>query len=87
MIWKDFIIEDVYQPPQNDLRPDVIGDPGNYGSIDKALSGDYELNFDDMINEAWQMLETSRRAIKHNWFTFFGILIAMGFIMMISLSH
>ncbi len=32
----------------------------------------------------WQALETSRKAIHHNWFLFAGIIFAMGLIIMIS---
>ncbi len=63
-------MDDVYQPPQSDLTGDAIENTGDYGSIGKAIVGDYELNFSDVLNEAWRLT----KGVKWKFFCAFFLL-------------
>ncbi|VAW59975.1 hypothetical protein MNBD_GAMMA11-886 [hydrothermal vent metagenome] len=45
-------MSNVYQPPESNLLKDE-GQGREYGSLEKAISGDYEFSIGDVLSEAW----------------------------------
>ncbi len=74
-------MDDVYQPPQSDLTGDDNEIIGEYGSIEKAIVGDYELNFNDVLNEAWCLT----KGVKWKLFCAFFLLIIISINVLIGL--
>lgn len=47
-------MSDIYKAPEASLSEPT--EPGQYGSVERGLAGDYELNPVEVIKEAWAML-------------------------------
>lgn len=43
-----------YQTPQSDVAQPSAPSTGQYGSVEKAIAGDYEFEIGDVIKEAWE---------------------------------
>jgi len=51
-----------YRPPESNLDQAVSGAP-NFGSVDRALRGEFEFEIGEVVAEAWLLLRGSKRVI------------------------
>ncbi len=51
--------ESIYRPPDSDLET-TPREPGQWGSVERALEGACEVNIQDTISEAWQLVSGSK---------------------------
>ncbi len=71
----------VYQPPESNLINENQ-DTGDYGSIDKAISGDYELSIGDVLKESWEKTSGAKWVV-HLAFIYYmlvmiGVMVVLG---------
>ena len=52
-------MENAYTPPQADLRKDDQS-AGQYGSVEKAISGDWDFAIGETISEAWSLVKGTK---------------------------
>ncbi|VAW61965.1 PROBABLE PROLINE AND GLYCINE RICH TRANSMEMBRANE PROTEIN [hydrothermal vent metagenome] len=78
-----------YQPPESDLSKESLPD-GEYGSIEKAISGNYEFSIGDVLSEAWEKTSgfkgTSLLALLFYALVLIGASMAMGMLVSIILN-
>lgn len=51
-------MNDIYQAPTSKLTESAS--EGEYGSLEKGVSGDYEFNFSDVMSEAWSKVSGNK---------------------------
>jgi uncharacterized membrane protein len=54
-------MSDIYSTPESELQEKSDG--SEYGSVENALAGDYELSLGDTLNEAWSLTKGSKTTI------------------------
>jgi len=55
--------KDIYSTPESDLRPSTSKAANQYGSVENALVGDYELSFSETLSEAWSLTKGAKTQI------------------------
>jgi len=72
--------DSIYQPPASDVdRPQPRA--GDFGSIDRALSGDFAFGIQDVMSEAWQLVRGSKGVIVGGFVLLYAVTFAAGFLM------
>jgi len=76
-------MSNVYQTPESNLVNDK-GETGDYGSIEKAISGDYELSIGSVLSEAWEKTSGVKwpfqLAFLYYFLVFIGIVIVLSIV-------
>jgi len=76
-------MSNAYQTPESNLVSDNIS-TGDYGSIDKAIAGEYEFSIGSVLSEAWEKTSGSKWAFQLGFFYYFlvviGVVIGLGII-------
>lgn len=54
-------MSDVYTPPKAELRDEV--EASQYGSVERALAGDYQFNIVDVLKEAWEKTKGAKTTL------------------------
>ena len=57
--FKRRLMENVYTPPQADLKKDDQN-TGQYGSVEKAICGDWDFAIGETISEAWSLVRGTK---------------------------
>jgi len=77
-------MSDAYQTPEASLVKETIS-TGDYGSVEKAIQGDYEFSIGSVLSEAWSKVYGSKWVIQLAFFyyllVFIGIMLGLGAVM------
>ena len=77
-------MSDAYQTPEANLVKEDLS-TGDYGSVEKAIRGDYEFSIGDVLSEAWAKVYGSKWVIQLAFFYYFlvliGVMVGLGVVM------
>lgn len=73
-------MSNVYQTPESNLTNEGLA-PGDYGSIEKAISGDYEFSIGSVLSEAWEKTSGAKWQIHLAFFYYFLVLIGLAIVL------
>jgi len=77
-------MSDIFEAPKSELI-----EPGNatteYGSVEKAVAGDYEFSIGDVLKEGWQKTKGAKWPIHLAFFWYFLVVIAVAVLMQLAM--
>lgn len=71
---------DIYQTPEADLEIRSNIDAPGYGSIEKGIKGEYELNIGNVLSEAWSLTKGAKTKIHLGLALYFVIYFAIAIV-------